>query len=119
MTQVDVKNMTTEEIERYAAGFGAFLAQTLTSSNLSDDQKAAWATLVPEMTLDQLGRFATVLERYVDPTAQPEVADLKAKLVKVKEEYDAKIKSLDAAAQTEIASVMKEVEEIEAAAKTA
>ena len=110
--------MTTEEIERYAAGFGAFLAQMLASSNLSDDQKAAWATLVPEMTLDQLGRFAAVLERYVDPTAQPEIADLKAKLLKVKEEYDAKIQSLNAAAQSEINAVMKEVDEIEAVAKS-
>ncbi len=118
MAEVNIQSMTAEEIEEYMRGFGEFLARLLHASDLSDEHKAAWEVLVPEMTLDQLGRFAAVLERSVDPTKQPEVAELRKNLQKVKDEYDAKMQSLGEEAQAGINSIMKEVKAAEAAAKS-
>ncbi len=117
MTDVDGSKMSAEEVNEYAQGFGGYLAQLLVASSLSDEQKEAWAALVPEMSLDQLGRFAIVLERYVDPAILPEMADLRRQLEAVKADYDAKIAALNNQTQASLKAVMDEVQAIEAAAK--
>ncbi|MEK7665663.1 MAG: hypothetical protein AAB337_02170 [Patescibacteria group bacterium] len=114
---MDLQNMTEEELKREAQAFGEHLARLLVASSLSDEQKEAWAALVPEMSLDQLGRFAIVLERYVDPAILPEMADLRRQLEAVKADYDAKIAALNNQTQASLKAVMDEVQAIEAAAK--
>lgn len=116
MADANVATMNAEELEQYGRGFGDFLARLLHASQLSPDQKAAWAVLVTDMTLDQMVRFAAVLELYTEAPKADEVAELKKKLQAIKDEYDAKITELGNTAQNELASVMADFKAAEEAA---
>lgn len=56
---------------------------------MTTEQKATWAALIPEMRLDQLSRFAAVLDGTVAQTAKAELADTVRKLRVVLEKYAA------------------------------
>lgn len=105
---------TGEEGERTLRGFGEYLARLLVASSLSDEQKEAWAALVPEMTVDQMGRLANVLERYVDQSALPGLNELRVKLEAIKQAFDAKILSAAEEAKAGLDAVMAEVKAAEA-----
>jgi hypothetical protein len=65
------------------------LARLLAASSLSDREKAAWATLLPEMRLDQLSRFATALDSAVMQSAKTELADVMTSIQAVMEKHAA------------------------------
>lgn len=106
--------MNEEELKQEAQAFGEHLARLLAASSLSIEQKQAWAALVSEMTLEQMVRFAKVLEKYVDASILPELADLRTKLEAVKRDYDLKVATLGQQAQTELNAVMAQVKAAEA-----
>lgn len=108
-------NLTDQDRLDYAEGFGQFLASLLVASKLSDEQKQAWATLVPEMSLEQMVRLATVLERYVDEKTLPEIVELRHKLQAAKAAHDAEIAKINSKAEADIKAVMDEVRAIESA----
>lgn len=113
----DVSKMTAEEIEQNMRGFGEYLAKMLHVSNLSDEQKVAWSVLVPEMTMDQLGRFANVLQTYVNPEMQADLAGLREKLQAIKTDYEAKLTAIAREAESNLADVMNQAQAANAAAK--
>ena len=106
--------MTEEELKREAEAFGAHLARLLAASSLSDEQKQAWAALVPEMTFEQMVRFANVLTKYVSAEMVPELAQLRDKLQAIKRDYDAKVATLSQKALSELDGVMAQVKAAEA-----
>ncbi len=105
-----------DDMQEEMRGFGQYMAQLLVASNLSDEQKEAWAGLVPHMALDQMLKFATVLERYVEQSAMPELAELRVKLEALRVEYDAKMAMINLQAQSGLAEVLEEVKAAEATA---
>lgn len=50
------------------------LAKALAASSLSEREKAAWARVLPEMRLDQLSRFAVVLDASVAQSARAQLS---------------------------------------------
>lgn len=86
---------------------GEHLALLLASTNLPDDVKDAWATLVPEMSVEQLDRLAKILAGHLNSAMQVEFADLTKQL------EQAKTIHAQQAAQAQ-ATAQKELDEIEA-----
>ena len=72
-----------------ARALAVSLAKALNASSLSEEEKVAWAALIPEMRLDQLSRFAVILDASVEKAAKAEVAELSAKYRTVLEKYAA------------------------------
>jgi acyl-CoA reductase-like NAD-dependent aldehyde dehydrogenase len=76
-------------LQQEARELAISLAQFLAASSLPEEQKAAWAALIPEMRLDQLSRFGAILDASVERAARAEVADVVQKLREVQEKYAA------------------------------
>ncbi len=81
--------VTVAALQQEARSIAVSLARMLTASSMTDEQKAAWAALIPEMRLDQLSRFAAVLDASVEKAAKAECADAAQKLRVVLEKYAA------------------------------
>ncbi len=62
-TMADTVRLTSEEKKAFTDE-GARLAILLGSSDMSDELKQSWAALVPYMTVEELDRFASLLESY-------------------------------------------------------
>jgi folylpolyglutamate synthase/dihydropteroate synthase len=82
-------NVTVASLQQEARALAICLAQMLAASSMPEEQKAAWAALIPEMRLDQLSRFAVVLDGAVAQAARAELADTVQKFRVVLEKYAA------------------------------
>lgn len=80
---------TVAALQQEARGLAVSLAQMLAASSMSEEQKSSWAALIPEMRLDQLSRFAAVLDASVEKAAKAELADTVQKFRTVLEKYAA------------------------------
>ena len=105
----------TDFSQEEAKGFGLYLAQLLDASSLSGEQKQAWATLVPDMDLEQLLKFAAVLEKYVPEPLFQDMVALRDKLQGIKERHDEKIEALNQKTQSKLLEVINEVQAAEQA----
>lgn len=65
-----------EEFEKEAKAVGERLAMLLVAANLSDDVKAGFAAMIPEMSPEQLDRLIKILEANVSDTAAAQEAEL-------------------------------------------
>jgi hypothetical protein len=90
------------------------LAEALGASSMSAQQKEAWAVLIPEMRLDQLARFAEVLDASVSKAMRAEVADIVDSLRKIFEVHAAKQAELDSAYMTGVSSIVQRLRAAEA-----
>lgn len=92
------------------------LAESLAASSMPEQEKAAWAALLPEMRLDQLSRFAAALDASVAQAAKAEVADVVAKMRSVLEKYAAMQSEADNNFMTGIAKMVEDLRKAERAA---
>lgn len=115
MTAHPSEPITKEQLEQFATGFGEYLARILHASTLTQEQKDAWAVLVPEMTIEQMSRFAAVMEKYVDAEQFSAVVQLRQELETIHKQYEAKMAALTTKAQSDLAAVMAEVKAAESA----
>lgn len=81
---------------------GEHLALLLASTNLPDDVKDAWATLVPEMSIEQLDRLAKILAGHLNSATQVEFKTLTDQLEKAKATHAQQVAEAEAAAQKEL-----------------
>ncbi len=81
--------ISVDALQQEARTLAIALAQFLAASKMSEEQKAAWAALIPEMRLDQLTRFAAVLDGSVSQAAKAELAETVQKFRAVLEKYAA------------------------------
>ncbi len=93
------------------------LAEALAASNLSQQEKEAWAALLPELRLDQLSRLAAILDASVEKAARADVADVVNKLRVVMEKHAAIQSQLDSSFMTDISGIVQELRKAEAAQK--
>jgi hypothetical protein len=92
------------------------LAESLAASSMPEQEKAAWAALLPEMRLDQLSRFAAALDVSVAQAAKAEVADVVRKMRTVLEKYAAQQSEADNEFMTGIAKMVEDLRKAERAA---
>lgn len=93
------------------------LAEALVASNLPQQEKEAWAALLPELRLDQLSRLAAVLDASVEKAARADVADVVEKLRGVLEKHAAIQSQLDSSFMGDISGIVQELRKAEAAQK--
>lgn len=101
-----------------ARQLAAHLAEALAASSLPEDEKEAWAVLIPELRLDQLSRLAVVLDASVEKAVKADIADVVEKLRHILEKYAAIQAQLDSEFMTGIGSIVQDLRKAEAAAKT-
>lgn len=65
-----------EEFEKETKAVGERLAMLLVAANLSDDVKAGFAAMIPQMTPEQMDRLMKILEANVADTAAAQEAEL-------------------------------------------
>ena len=94
------------------------LAEALAASNMPEDEKEAWAVLLPELRLDQLSRLAAVLDASVEKAVKADVADVVEKLRPILEKHAAIQAQLDSSFMTGIGNVVQDLRKAENAAKT-
>lgn len=82
-------------LQQEARSLAVSLAQMLAASSMSEEQKASWAAFIPEMRLDQLSRFAAVLDASVEKAAKAELAGTVQKFRTVLEKYAAMQSQID------------------------
>ncbi len=101
-----------QDVEQQLQHVGERLALLLAASNLPDDIKDAWAALIPEMSLEQLDRLATILSQSISDTADAEFRAFATALEHAKEEQSMRTKEAEAKA-------MRDLDEIESMLKDA
>ncbi len=99
----DVQDQTGRDLKN----IGERLALLLASSDMPDDVKEAWAAMIPEMTLEQIDKLASLLASSLGSAAESEVASFVEAVSKAKEEQVVRVKQVEDQAH-------KELDEIEA-----
>jgi hypothetical protein len=93
-----------------ARQMGQRLAALLAASELPNDQKQAWATLVPEMTFEQLDEFSDALAAKQLGPIRAELEVLKKELDEIKAERDVAVADATQEAEDSIAALMAEID---------
>ena len=93
------------------------LAEALVASNMPQQEKEAWAALLPELRLDQLSRLAEVLDASVEKAARADVAGVVEKFRAVMEKHAAIQSQLDSSFMTDVSGIVQELRKAEAAKK--
>ncbi len=90
------------------------LAEALGASSMPVQEKEAWAALIPEMRLDQLARFAEVLDASVTNAMRTEVADVVDSLRTILEKHAAKQAELDSTYMSGVSAIVQRLRTTEA-----
>lgn len=99
---------TEQELQEAFTLLGKKLAFLLAAANMPEEAKTAWASLIPQMSLEQVERLAGILEKEVSGQSE-EFMELRETLGKVKKKYEAqKQKAADDALQ-EFQSIEKQL----------
>lgn len=70
---------------------GARLAMLLEVANIPEDQKEAWATLIPEMTLAQIDQLTEYLSLTIPDQSKEDMSALIEKLKSIQVEHDSAV----------------------------
>ncbi|MDA2922891.1 hypothetical protein MYX07_06540 [Patescibacteria group bacterium AH-259-L07] len=88
--------LTSEEIKEAVKSQGKKLGFLIAALNISDIEKEAWLTLLPNMSLEQIERLGNILEsKYTDQQTKGIDEELRSDLEKIKTEYDKKVGGLN------------------------
>lgn len=84
-------------------------SRVLDASSMPEQEKAAWAALIPEMRLDQLSRFSTVLDAYLTKAVRDELRGVEEQLRAVMEKYAAKQAQTENTLMSGISRIVQEI----------
>lgn len=90
---------------------GKRLAYLLAAADIPQEVKEAWATLIPEMTLEQIDKLMVILERYVTSGMSKEFADFKNDVLKIQANHQAKLQKSEDNAMDQLNAIEKTVDE--------
>lgn len=93
---------------RDARQLGDALAQALYASSFTNDEKMAWAALIPFMRVDQLAQLQELLESQLDRKIERE-SDALRRVRSIMEEHAAHRAELDQRFSHDLASIAKEL----------
>ncbi len=74
-----------KQIEEDLKNVGERLALLLASADMPDDVKDAWAALIPEMSLEQIDRFAKALESNIAVQGSEEMKQFAGSIETIKQ----------------------------------
>lgn len=106
-----------QDIEQVMREYGELMARLLAAAKIPDEQKEAWAALIPEMTFDQLDKLADILGRSVEAAEMEQMKEFREKIAAVQKEYLASVAEARKEADSGLLEVMKEVKAAEAEAQ--
>ncbi len=106
---------TVAALEQEARTLAVSLAEHLMASAMPAEQKAAWAVMIPEMRLDQLSRFAAILDASVEKAAQAEVAGAVQQYRDILEKYAAVQAQTDSDFMQGVAELVEDLRQAERA----
>lgn len=102
-----------------AKEYGHRIAEMLAASDFSAEQKAAWAVVVPAMTLEQLKRFDALLKLEMREQVEQEFEDVLTTLRAKVTEHELKVGAAQTQHNQSLDALEKEFKALEAAAKAA
>ncbi len=102
-----------------AKEYGQRIAEMLAASTFPDEQKAAWAALVPVMTLEQLKRFDALLKLNMHDQVEQEFEDVLTTIRAKVTEHELKVGVAQARHSQDLDALEKEFKALEAAAQQA
>lgn len=92
----NTQNTNEEDLKKQAQARGQKLGFLINALNVPQEQKQAWLTLLPEMSLEQIERLADILEnQYLQQQTKAIDKDLEKDLSKIKDEHNQALKDLD------------------------
>lgn len=100
-----------------AAHCAVLLGKALEASSFSVQEKAAWNVLIPEMRLDQLVRFAIILDGALKQSAEKSLAPLFRSIQSTLDKHAAIQAELDHTFMTDISHMVQEFRRAETLAQ--
>jgi hypothetical protein len=101
---------TNEEMsdEKLFYVMGERLALLLAASEMTDEVKDAWATMIPKMNLEQLEQLTIKLEASIPDQTDDDTVKLKSDLEEINKKHNESVKKLD----DEAAESLKKIEDL-------
>ena len=102
-----------------AQAYGQRIAEMLKATDFSAEQKAAWASLVPGMTPEQLKRFDAILKLNMREQIEQEFEDALTAMRAAVDKHEIAVGALRVQHGHELDAIEQQVKSLEAAKKTA
>ncbi len=106
MTQTDPQEELSDEKLFYI--MGERLALLLAASEMTDEVKAAWAALIPKMSLEQLEQLTLKLEAGIPDHIDDDTKKLKSDIEAINKKHEESQKKIDDSA----AASLKQIEDL-------
>ena len=88
---------------------GARLAVLLTVADIPDDQKQAWAAIIPEMSFEQLDKLAAILAAKLPDEATEEFEAFQIQLQELQKGHEAEVAEVESGALNDLQSIEDEI----------
>ncbi len=96
-------------MEHDEEAFGAMLALLLAGSDFTDEQKEAWATVIPYMEIESMEKLATFLAMKMNQKLEAELAGPRAEIEAILREHKDAQAKIDADFQAGLTELEKEL----------
>jgi len=91
-----------DDFQKDAKAVGERLAMLLVAADLPDDVKAGFASMIPEMTPEQIDRLIKILEANVHDTAVAQETELGQAVLKAQATYETERQAAEKKAMAEL-----------------
>ena len=98
-----------DSMEDELKALGERLALLLAAAPFPEDVKEAWATLIPEMSLQQIDRLVNIIEREVAGELAEELSGIRAQIQGISEKYESEDAKAALQATQELKKIEKEI----------
>lgn len=98
-----------EQLTNQMKALGQRLAVLLAVADIPDDQKQAWATIIPEMSFEQLDKLAKILSAKLPDEATEEFDEFMVQLKGVQKEHEAEVSEVESQALSELQGIEDEI----------
>ncbi len=99
-------------MEEEIKALGERLALLLAAAPLPDDVKEAWATLIPEMSIEQIDRLVGIIEKETAGALAEELSDVRADILHIKDMLEVDLTKAALVAERDIKSVVDNAQNI-------
>jgi len=90
---------------------GSKLALMLNAANMPEEEKEAWAALVPEMSIEQIQKLMMVLEANLAEQGFKEMQPVLEEMKEVQAAYDSEVAAADEVAMQKIQALEDQLKE--------
>lgn len=86
----------------------------LQASSFSAEEKAAWAEVLPLLSLEQIDRLSNLLEKNLQTQIAEEFEDTLLKIKAAKTKHDLSASALELRTEKELSAIERELDQLEA-----